>query len=47
MNPNVNGNGENTELENVYQNEEQEDIKDTIGGYIHRYLPEAKIEYFT
>lgn len=31
----------------VYQNEEQEDIKDTIGGYIHRYFPKAKIEYFT
>jgi spore photoproduct lyase len=31
----------------VYQNEEQEDIKDTLGGYIHKYFPEAKIEYFT
>lgn len=31
----------------VYQNEEQEDIKDTIGGYIRRYFPESKIEYFT
>lgn len=31
----------------VYQNEEQEDIKDTLGGYIHQYFPEAKIEYFT
>lgn len=31
----------------VYTNEEQETIKDTIGGYIHRYFPESKIEYFT
>ncbi|MGV3467245.1 MAG: spore photoproduct lyase [Heyndrickxia sp.] len=31
----------------VYTNEEQEDIKDTLGGYIHKYFPEAKIEYFT
>ena len=31
----------------VYQNEEQEAIKDTLGGYINRYFPEAKIEYFT
>lgn len=31
----------------VYTNEEQEDIKDTLGGYIKKYLPEAKIEYFT
>lgn len=31
----------------VYQNEEQEQIKDTLGGYIHKYFPEAKIEYFT
>ncbi|MEC2160861.1 spore photoproduct lyase [Virgibacillus halodenitrificans] len=31
----------------VYTNEEQEDIKDTLGSYIHTYFPEAKIEYFT
>ena len=31
----------------VYQNEEQEDIKDTLGSYIHRYFPDSKIEYFT
>ncbi|WP_099157145.1 spore photoproduct lyase [Virgibacillus ndiopensis] len=31
----------------VYTNEEQEDIKDTLGGYIHKFFPEAKIEYFT
>lgn len=31
----------------VYTNDEQEDIKDTIGGYIRNYFPEAKIEYFT
>ncbi len=31
----------------VYTNQEQEDIKDTIGGYINNYFPEAKIEYFT
>ncbi|GIO19375.1 hypothetical protein J18TS1_24750 [Oceanobacillus oncorhynchi subsp. incaldanensis] len=26
---------------------EQEDIKDTIGGYIHHYFLESRIEYFT
>ncbi|WP_226035803.1 spore photoproduct lyase [Aquibacillus saliphilus] len=31
----------------VYQNEQQEDIKDTIGGSINRLFPNAKIEYFT
>ncbi|WP_102027663.1 spore photoproduct lyase [Salirhabdus sp. Marseille-P4669] len=31
----------------VYTSEEQEDIKDTLGSYIHHYFPEAKIEYFT
>ncbi|WP_186580696.1 spore photoproduct lyase [Aquibacillus kalidii] len=31
----------------VYTNEEQEDMKDTIGGYIDRLFPEARIEYFT
>jgi spore photoproduct lyase len=31
----------------VYQQEEQEDIKDTLGSYVYRYFPEAKIEYFT
>ncbi|MGM8364538.1 spore photoproduct lyase [Virgibacillus sp. W0181] len=31
----------------VYQNEEQEDIKKTLGSYIDKYFPEAKIEYFT
>jgi len=31
----------------VYQTEEQEDIKDTLGGYIYKYFPESKIEYFT
>ncbi|RKQ30785.1 spore photoproduct lyase [Oceanobacillus halophilus] len=31
----------------VYQDEEQEDIKDTIGSYITKFFPEAKIEYFT
>lgn len=31
----------------VYKDEEQEDIKDTIGGYIKTFFPEAKIEYFT
>ncbi|ASN06474.1 spore photoproduct lyase [Virgibacillus necropolis] len=31
----------------VYTNEEQEDIKDTLGNYIHEYFPEAKLEYFT
>ncbi|WP_077356286.1 spore photoproduct lyase [Virgibacillus halodenitrificans] len=31
----------------VYTNEEQEDIKDTLGSYIHTYFPEARIEYFT
>ncbi|MBP2257611.1 spore photoproduct lyase [Virgibacillus alimentarius] len=31
----------------VYTSEEQEDIKDTLGNYIHQYFPESKIEYFT
>ncbi len=31
----------------VYQDEEQKDIKETIGGYIHHFFPEAKIDYFT
>ncbi|MBC5637380.1 spore photoproduct lyase [Ornithinibacillus sp. BX22] len=31
----------------VYTDHEQEDIKDTLGSYIYRYFPEAKIEYFT
>jgi spore photoproduct lyase len=31
----------------IYTDEEQEDIKDTLGSYIKKYFPEAKIEYFT
>lgn len=31
----------------VYTDPEQESIKDTLGGYIHKCFPEAKIEYFT
>jgi spore photoproduct lyase len=31
----------------VYTNDEQEDIKDTLGSYINKYFPNAKIEYFT
>lgn len=31
----------------VYKDEEQEDMKDTIGGYINRLFPQAKVEYFT
>jgi spore photoproduct lyase len=31
----------------VYKDEEQEDIKDTLGGYIKKFFPEAKLEYFT
>ncbi|GIN91185.1 spore photoproduct lyase [Siminovitchia terrae] len=31
----------------VYTDKEQEEIKDTLGGYIQRYFPEAKLEYFT
>ncbi|MFD2706226.1 spore photoproduct lyase [Salibacterium lacus] len=31
----------------VYTNEEQEDIKDTIGSYIASYFPEASLDYFT
>lgn len=31
----------------VYTDQEQEDIKDTLGRYIHTYFPNAKIEYFT
>jgi len=31
----------------VYQDQEQEEIKDTLVGYINQYFPDAKIEYFT
>ncbi|WP_216827793.1 spore photoproduct lyase [Alkalihalobacterium elongatum] len=31
----------------VYQTDEQEEIKETLYGYIHEYFPDAKIEYFT
>lgn len=31
----------------VYTDKEQEEIKDTLGGFIQRYFPEAKLEYFT
>ena len=31
----------------VYTDQEQEDIKESLGGYIHTYFPEATIEYFT
>lgn len=31
----------------VYTDREQEEIKDTLGGYIHTYFPQATIEYFT
>ncbi|MFA9557486.1 spore photoproduct lyase [Evansella sp. AB-rgal1] len=31
----------------VYQTDEQEDIKDTLYGYMEKYFPNAKIEYFT
>ncbi|WP_164215140.1 spore photoproduct lyase [Virgibacillus sp. YIM 98842] len=31
----------------VYRDEQHEAIKDTIGGYVKRFFPEAKIEYFT
>lgn len=31
----------------VYQDEQQQDIKDTLGGYIKRFFPNAKLEYFT
>lgn len=31
----------------VYQDEQQESIKDTIGRYIKRFFPDSKIEYFT
>jgi spore photoproduct lyase len=31
----------------VYTDQEQEEIKDTLGRYINDYFPEAKIEYFT
>lgn len=31
----------------VYTDEEQEDIKDTLGSYIEQFLPEAKLQYFT
>lgn len=31
----------------VYKDDQQEEIKDTIGGYVRKFFPEAKIEYFT
>ncbi|MDG5471519.1 spore photoproduct lyase [Jeotgalibacillus sp. ET6] len=31
----------------VYQDDEQEQIKDTLAGYIDHMFPDAKIEYFT
>lgn len=31
----------------VYQKDEQEEMKETLGGYIEQYFPEAKLEYFT
>lgn len=31
----------------VYQDEQQEAIKDTLGSYVKRFFPDAKIEYFT
>ncbi|MDL4841116.1 spore photoproduct lyase [Aquibacillus rhizosphaerae] len=31
----------------VYKDNEQEDMKETIGGYINRLFPDSKIEYFT
>jgi len=31
----------------VYTDPQQEDIKDTMGKYIHKFFPEARIEYFT
>ncbi len=31
----------------IYQTEQQEDIQNTLGGYIDNYFPQAKLEYFT
>ncbi|MCM3633467.1 spore photoproduct lyase [Paenibacillus camelliae] len=31
----------------VYTDQEQQDIKETLGRYINHYFPQAKIEYFT
>ncbi|MFC6334232.1 spore photoproduct lyase [Paenibacillus septentrionalis] len=31
----------------VYTDQEQEDIKDTLGRYINEYFPQSRIEYFT
>lgn len=31
----------------VYQNEEQDEIKETLGGYIKTFFPDAEILYFT
>ncbi|SFK11315.1 spore photoproduct lyase [Halobacillus dabanensis] len=31
----------------VYQKDEQEEMKDVLGGYINQYFPEASLEYFT
>nr|WP_242517812.1 spore photoproduct lyase [Halobacillus sp. GSS1] len=31
----------------VYQKDEQEEMKNVLGGYINQYFPEASLEYFT
>ncbi|WP_349288105.1 spore photoproduct lyase family protein, partial [Pseudoalteromonas sp. BZP1] len=31
----------------VYQKDQQEDMKETLGGYIDKFFPDAKLEYFT
>ncbi|MBB6448193.1 spore photoproduct lyase [Geomicrobium halophilum] len=31
----------------IYTDQEQEDIKDTLGHFIETYFPEARLEYFT
>jgi spore photoproduct lyase len=31
----------------VYQKDEQEEMKQFLGGYIEQYFPEARLEYFT
>ncbi|MFG6146766.1 spore photoproduct lyase [Halobacillus sp. B23F22_1] len=31
----------------VYKKDKQEDMKETLGGYIEQHFPEARLEYFT
>jgi spore photoproduct lyase len=31
----------------VYKDEEQAEIRETLSGYLRRFFPDAKLEYFT